>query len=51
VQALREGKLAIDSGSHAIIRDALSGEFVCEGPKTVLPFRLGETRLFRVGEL
>lgn len=51
VQALREGNLAIDFGSHAIIRDALSGDFVCKGPKTVLPFRLGETRLFRVGEL
>ena len=48
VQALREGPLAIDFGSDGVVRDALSGKFVCVGPKAELPFRLGETRLFMI---
>lgn len=27
-----------------------SGDHFCNGPKTALSFRLGETRLFKVGE-
>ena len=48
VQALRAGMLAIDFGSDGAVRDALSGKFVCVGPKAELPFRLGETRLFMI---
>jgi len=50
VQALKEGPLAIDFGSSGTVRDALTGAAVCKGPKVDLPFRIGETRLFRVGE-
>ena len=47
VQALQEGPLEIDFGSSGAVHDALSDAFVCNGPKAVLSFRLGETRLFR----
>ena len=47
VQALQEGPLEIDFGSPGAVHDALSDAFVCNGPKAVLSFRLGETRLFR----
>ena len=50
VQALREGPLEIDFGRCGAVRDALNGKFVCDGPKATLPFRLGETRLFRIAE-
>ena len=46
VQALKEGPLEIDFGLCGPVRDALTGAFVCNGPRAVLPFRLGETRLF-----
>ena len=48
VQALREGPLEIDFGRRGAVTDALSGDFVCNGPKATLPFRLGETRLFKM---
>ena len=47
VQALQEGPLAIDFGPCATVKDALNGEFVCNGPKAIVPFRLGETRIFK----
>ena len=47
VQALKDGALEIDFGSPGTVYDALNGEFVCNGPKATLPFRMGETRLFR----
>ena len=50
VQALKEGALEIDFGKSGTVHDALTGAFVCNGPKAVLPFRLGETRLFKAGE-
>ena len=50
VQALKEGPLAVDFGSCGTVRDALTGALVCNGPKAVFPFRLGETRLFKTGE-
>ncbi len=50
VQALRDGPLEIDFGSSSAVYDAFNGSFVCSGPKATLPFRLGETRLFRVGD-
>ena len=50
VQALQEGPIAIDFGKSVTVHDAQSGSFVCNGPKAVLSFRLGETRLFKVGE-
>ena len=50
VQALKEGPLEIDFGSRGTVRDALTGAFICNGPKAVLQFRLGETRLFKTGE-
>ena len=49
VQALKEGPLEIDFGKCGAVHDALSGAFVCNGPKAVLPFRLGQTRLFKRG--
>ena len=50
MQALKDGPLEIDFGKGGEVHDVLTGAFVCNGPKAVLPFRLGETRLFRVGE-
>ena len=50
VQALKDGPLEIDFGSCGVVKDAINGTFVCNGPKAVLPFRMGETRLFNVGE-
>ena len=47
VQALKDGALEIDFGSPGAVYDALNGEFVCNGPKATLPFRMGETRLFK----
>ena len=32
--------------SGGAVCDALTGAVVCNGPKAILPFRLGETRLF-----
>ena len=48
VQALQEGPLEIDFGRRGAVMDALGGEFVCNGPKASIPFRLGETRIFRM---
>ena len=48
IQALKEGPLEIDFGRRATVKDAFSGEFVCDGPKATLQFRLGETRVFRI---
>ena len=48
VQALKEGPLEIDFGSCGTVRDARDGTVVCNGPKVTLPFRLGETRLFKL---
>jgi hypothetical protein len=48
IQALKEGPLEIDFGRPATVKDAFSGEFVCDGPKATLQFRLGETRIFRI---
>ena len=48
VQALQEGPLEIDFGGRGAVVDALGGEFVCNGPKASIPFRLGETRIFRM---
>ena len=50
VQARREGPLELDFGDACTVSDALTGAFVCNGPKAVLQFRMGETRLFKVGE-
>ena len=47
VQALKDGPLEIDLGKGGAVHDALTGAFVCNGPKAVLPFRLGQTRLFK----
>ena len=47
VQALKDGPLEIDFGKGGAVHDALTGAFVCNGPKAVLPFRLGQTRLFK----
>lgn len=46
IQALKEGPLEIDFGRRTTVKDAFGGEFVCDGPKATLQFRLGETRVF-----
>ena len=48
VQALKDGHLEIDFGTQGAVRDASDGAFVCRGPKAALPFRKGETRIFRM---
>ena len=48
VQALGEGPLEIDFGEAGPVTDFLSGETVGTGPRLILPFRTGETRIFRL---
>ena len=49
VQALEEGPLALDVGAACEVVDFFTGETVGKGPALTLPFRLGETRVFRLG--
>ena len=48
VQALEAGPLAIDFGAAGEITDFFTGASVGTGPQLTLPFRLGETRVFRI---
>lgn len=48
VQAQKEGPLELDFGG-APVRDVLTGGVVSEKRRAVIPFRKGETRIFKVG--
>ena len=48
VQAREEGPLEVDFGNADLVVDFLAGRQVGAGPKVSLPFRKGETRIFRL---
>lgn len=43
-----DGEYEINTGLREELRDAFSGETIGKGPKVRLPFRKGETRIFRL---
>ncbi len=49
LHAAQEGPLEIDTGLAAPIRDLLTGGTIGQGPRIVLPLKLGETRVLEVG--
>jgi hypothetical protein len=49
LHASKDGPLEIDAGQAGSIRDLLTGQTVGEGPKIILPLKMGETRVLRVG--
>ena len=46
----QDGTLEIDAGRSGPVHDLFTGQTVGQGPKIVLPLKLGETRVLRVGD-
>lgn len=51
VQARREGPLELDFGDACTVSDALTGASIGFGPAISVPFKVGETRVFKAGHV
>lgn len=49
LHAVKDGPVALLTGSRAVVRDALTGQTAGRGPRLTIPMRLGETRILRLG--
>ena len=51
VQSRREGPLELDFGDACTVSDALTGASIGSGPAISVPFKEGETRVFKAGHV
>ncbi|MFH2067838.1 MAG: hypothetical protein ABII89_00005, partial [Candidatus Omnitrophota bacterium] len=49
LHASQDGPVTLDTGRADAVRDVLTGETLGRGPKLVLPMKLGQTRVLRIG--
>jgi hypothetical protein len=48
LHAAQDGPVILDTGHRGAVHDALTGDFVADGPRITLPMNKGDTRVLRL---